>query len=80
MSETKAPSAEDDVARDALRRLLGELPAEFRRDPAHTVERHEFRVIKQSNVRKVHRALWDLQQTLGYTATRDIPPGEGSTD
>ena len=67
-------SAENDKARDALRRLLWELPAEFSQDPTDTVERHEFRVIKQSNVGKVHRALWDLQQVLGYTDHRVTPP------
>lgn len=54
-----------DNATDALRALLWELPAEFCDDPAITPTRSEFRVIKASNVRKVHEALWELQEYFG---------------
>ncbi len=56
-----------DSAIDALKALLWELPAEFSHDdPAEfPIERHEFRVIKNSNCKKVHRALWELQQYFG---------------
>jgi len=50
---------------EALDRLLWELPGEFR-EPVGSVEaRNEFRVIKQSNVRKVHAALYELQELAG---------------
>lgn len=57
----------NDLAEDALRALLWELPAEFRDDPDTVEPRSEFRVIKKSNVRKVHRALWELQEYFGLT-------------
>lgn len=54
-----------DRADRALRDLLWELPAEFSRDPDETPHtRHQFMVIKQSNVRKVHEALWELQKYI----------------
>lgn len=66
--------ADIDAARDALRRLLWELPAEFTQDPADTEARQSFRVIKPSNVRNVHEALWDLQQALDHSDTGVFPP------
>lgn len=57
----------NDLAEDALRALLWELPAEFRDDPDTVEPRSQFRVIKKSNVRKVHRALWELQEYFGLT-------------
>lgn len=51
---------------EALKALLWELPAEFGTDPEECVwARSEFSVLKKSNVRKVHEALWDLQQYFG---------------
>ena len=52
-----------DRARRALTDALWELPAEFSREhPDESEPRYQFMVIKKSNVRKVHRALWELQQ------------------
>lgn len=58
-----------DSAVEAMSRLLAELPAEFSSEPPSREDweltRNEFRVIKRSNVRTVHEALWELQQFLG---------------
>lgn len=56
-----------DAAVDALKELLAELPLEFSAYNPETnpVNRGEFRVVKQSNCRKVHRALWELQVYFG---------------
>lgn len=62
-----APAATDTTkARDALARLLAELPAEFSlpRNGAHR-SRKEFCVIKERNVGTVHDALRDLQEAVG---------------
>jgi hypothetical protein len=57
-----------DKAVDALKALLLELPAEFDMNPADsTSTRTQFRVIKARNVRKVHEALWELQEYFGLT-------------
>lgn len=60
-------SMRHDSAVEAMKRLLDELPAEFSRsDPAiEPSGRDSFFVIKNRNVRTVHRALWDLQVSLG---------------
>lgn len=50
-------------AAQALVALLAELPAEFSSAPAGE-GRSAFRVIKRSNVQRVHEALWQLQQHL----------------
>lgn len=57
-----------DLAEEALRALLDELPAEFSTVPPdapgpHT--RESFKVVKRRNVRAVHEALWDLQVYFG---------------
>jgi hypothetical protein len=59
-------SGANDVAVDALKALLWEFPAEFSlpRNGAHR-SREQFSVIKESNVDKVHDALWTLQEYLG---------------
>lgn len=57
--------ADLDAVRDALNRLLWELPAEFGDPPGGSESRAEFRVLGKHNVRKVHRALWDLQVAVG---------------
>lgn len=52
-----------DNAVEALKALLWELPAEFSQPPGEVSDsRDNFMVIKKSNVRKVHRALWELQE------------------
>jgi hypothetical protein len=61
-------SGAHDNAVQCMKALLAELPAEFTwHDPSDPdcPFRSEFRVIKRSNVRKVHQALWDLQVYLG---------------
>lgn len=51
---------------EALEDLLAELPADFSFfSPDETRSRSEFRVIKKSNVRAVHEALWQLQLYFG---------------
>ncbi len=58
--------AAHEMAIEALEDLLAELPAEFSFFPPDEIEpRNEFRVIKQSNVRAVHEALWQLQLYFG---------------
>jgi hypothetical protein len=53
-------------AKDALRRLLNELPMEFSMyEPGEGYTRDSFSVIKRRNVLTVHQALWDLQQYFG---------------
>lgn len=55
-----------DEAAFCLEALLAELPAEFSTtQPADTVERDRFMVIKSRNVRSVHEALWELQIYFG---------------
>lgn len=52
-------------AAEALKSLLWELPAEFSTDPDEedsSETREFFTVVKRSNVRKIHRALWTLQE------------------
>ncbi len=64
-------------AREALRRLLWELPAEFS-EPPEAEGRSALRVIKRRNVLAVHRALWDLQVATGLATAADddeSPPG-----
>lgn len=51
-------------ANDALERLHNELPALFLGNPDNGTPLQEFRVVKQRNVRSVHRALWELRQAL----------------
>lgn len=51
-------------AKAALKALLWELPAEFS-GPVGGFTRHEFKVIKQSNVRKVHESLHELIEYFG---------------
>lgn len=51
-------------AMKALEDLLWELPAEFR-EPVGEDSRESFSVIKRSNVRKVHKALLELQEYFG---------------
>lgn len=55
-----------DNAQEALEALLDELPWFFSEDPKdhENLAMTEFRVIKKSNIRKVHRALWELQEYL----------------
>lgn len=60
-------SGAHDAAMDALKDLLWQLPAEFSAGPPHGPSRPNFRVLKSSNVRKVHQALWDLQEYFGMT-------------
>ena len=50
-------------AREALKALLWELPAEFDspRDRSQG-SRQQFSVVKKSSVRRVHDALWTLQE------------------
>jgi hypothetical protein len=62
------PTADLTKARDALTRLLAELPSEFAnpRNGAHR-SRERFEVIKERNVGTVHDALWDLQEAVGLT-------------
>lgn len=60
-AEGRAVPADDAAIRSALERLLAELPAEFSEPPGART-REEFRVVKASNVRRVHEALWDLQR------------------
>lgn len=50
---------------EALKALLWELPYEFSVDPEITPTRSQFKVIKASNVRKIHKALWELQVYFG---------------
>lgn len=57
-----------EMAREALRRLLWELPAEFA-EPPRPEGRSAFRVIKRRNVLAVHRALWDLQVVTGLAGS-----------
>jgi len=52
-------------ALQCLEALLAELPAEFSRQPDTAESRGSFRVIKESNVRRVHEALWGLQVYFG---------------
>jgi len=58
-----------DNAVQCMKALLAELPAEFSCTDPETIDRMdhrpEFRVIKRSNVRAVHEALWELQKFLG---------------
>lgn len=61
-----------DKAVDALKALLWELPAEFGDPPpppsiGNVGYRDSFKVVKRSNVRKVHEALWELQEYFGLT-------------
>lgn len=56
-----------DSAVDALKALLWELPAEFKENPDSVEPRMAFSVLKKSNVRNVHRALWELQEYFGIT-------------
>ena len=58
-----------DKADRALRDLLRELPAEFSEGPpdTHGYGRSQFFVIKQGNVRRVHQALWELQEYFRET-------------
>lgn len=60
-------SGAHDAAVEAMKALLWELPAEFSEGPPDIKGegRDSFFVVKKSNVRKVHRALWDLQVHLG---------------
>lgn len=58
--------AKYDKARRALHDLLWELPAEFKENPDSVEPRMAFSVLKKSNVRNVHRALWELQKHFGY--------------
>jgi hypothetical protein len=59
-------SGAHDAAVDAMTALLAELPAEFSHEPTETSRlRREFKVVKRRNVRRVHNALWELQQHLG---------------
>lgn len=46
----------------ALRAVLNELPAEFSEGPPDGRTRSQFRVIKRSNVERVHAGLWILQR------------------
>jgi hypothetical protein len=59
-------SGAHDAAQDALKALLWELPAEFSQGPPDTKGdgRASFSVIKTNNVRRVHQALWELQEYL----------------
>ena len=60
-------SGAHDAAQQALTDLLAELPWEFSNEPPGYGEqypRESFKVIKRSNVRRVHQALWDLQEYL----------------
>ena len=54
-------------AQEALKALLWELPAEFGSDPDRVKTRESFHVIKGTNVRKVHKALWTLQRYFEET-------------
>lgn len=59
-------SGAHDAAVEAMETLLAELPAEFSQAPTEESRlRREFKVIKRRNVRRVHNALWELQQHLG---------------
>ena len=53
-------------AQQCMKSLLAELPWEFSfEDPENSNTRSSFQVIKSSNVRHVHEALWELQKLLG---------------
>lgn len=60
-------SMANDKAEDALRALLAELPYEFSADDPEFLpcQRRSFQVVKPSNVRRVHEALWELQIYFG---------------
>lgn len=59
-------SMRHDNAEEALKTLLLELPYEFSHvHPESAEHRRQFQVIKRSNVRRVHEALWELQQYFG---------------
>lgn len=61
-------SGTHDAVVDAVEKMLGELPWEFSQDPAtSTYPLQEFRVIKKSNIRRVHEGLWAIQEYLGMT-------------
>ena len=69
-------------AMQCLEALLAELPAEFSRHPGTAESRGSFRVIKESNVRRVHEALWGLQVYFGMQgpdALADTPRAIPST-
>ena len=66
------------TARDALRALLWELPSEFAHaDPDRYEPLPQFSVIKKSNVRKVHRALYTLRRYFGVNIDNDSGGDEG---
>lgn len=65
MTDLERPSTPEAV--DALVSLLEELPAEFRYNPAMLTDRESFTVKKKRNVRKVHKALWELQNYFFLT-------------
>lgn len=56
-----------DNAVQCMTALLAELPVEFSTDNPETnpCRREQFQVIKNSNVKAVHEALWELQVFLG---------------
>lgn len=56
-----------DKAEEALKALLWELPYEFSNIAPDDlpVSRSQFKVIKSTNVRKVHESLWNLQVYFG---------------
>ncbi len=58
-------SMRQDLAIDALKALLGELPYEFTLPPGSVNTREGFKVIKRNNVRTIHEALWELQLYFG---------------
>lgn len=59
-------------AKAALKEILWELPFDLSQPPHENPmdERTSFWVHKRSNVRSIHKALWELQQFFGIDPTQ----------
>ena len=78
MGERPDVPTSKDAAREALVRLLDELPFEFSTAPTGDPDRgrEQFTVIKRRNVNTVHHALWDLQSYFGLNTADSAPTAQ----